>query len=461
MSDELTLSSDQRRALDQVKAWWQSTATKPGQFCDDEAHSPFPHTHGFAHDAPVMSIGGLAGTGKTTIARLLEDELKARIAFGTPTHKAAAVLRRKLEPEAADRVRTYHSMVYYPRVDRWCRRSGRSVQLVEHGCQALRDDGEECGCPERFGNCGGHPISACQVEERLSFTRREHLAGFRHLIVVDEASMLTEEQVLDIRSFGLPVLLIGDHGQLPPVKADMNPWMKAPIARLEVNHRQGPGSGITDLAHRVRGGYRPVIGTAGEGYAVLDRTAHGDHVQKLFGRFTPDPSRTVITWRNVTRVAVNRLMRGEDGQPRPGDRVVSLGNAELPVAKLKDGEWKPTHELPALVHNGELGTVVAVLGTTAKTIRLIVQLDGDRPAVGTWAALHQFNSPTSLTLNDPKRPSGRGWQAWDYGYAITAHKAQGSEFDDVIVVDERARDYERWMYTAVTRAKKKLVVVRW
>jgi exodeoxyribonuclease-5 len=81
--------------------------------------------------------------------------------------------------------------------------------------------------------------------------------------------------------------------------------------------------------------------------------------------------------------------------------------------------------------------------------------------VFTNAATAQFGKPETLAYNDPDKPRGRDWQSWDFGYAITAHKAQGSEFDDVIVIDENPMDYARWLYTAVTRARKRLVIVKW
>lgn len=451
---ELTLSEDQERALQRVGDWYSSLrSTQVAEFCDDEACAPYPHTHGFAHDHPVLAVGGLAGTGKTTIARLLSERLNARISFGTPTHKAAAVLRRKLAGEDAGRVSTYHSMVYHPMTSYMCGKSGLLVQMSEsHDCG---DD--DCACADRFEPCGGC-LGGCRVVEKLSFERRSFLGGMRHLIVVDEASMLTEAQVHDIRSFGVPVLLIGDHGQLPPVTADMNPWIAHPDARLEHNHRQGEGSGIIDVAHAVRRGWRPVPGKYGDGStAVLDRKVSGDAVVAMLQRFTASPSRAVVVWRNKTRCTLNALLRGRQGDPQEGDRLVCLRGDAMKV-HLEHGD--------TYVHNGELGTVVSVLAVNSNTVKLAVKLDDPdaaagitRPTVETVAARWQFGEPTALAMNDPRRP--RGAHSWDWGYALTAHKAQGSEWDQVVVVDERAMDYERWTYTAVTRAKKQLVVVRW
>jgi exodeoxyribonuclease V len=444
------LSEDQALALKKVVDWYREL---PGamvpEFCESGGKGAgcpsYGHTHGYAHDYPVMSLGGLAGTGKTTLTALIERELKARVAYATPTHKAASVLRRKLE---GARVSTYHSMIYYPCAIHYCGISG--VDVTQEGGGGL--DGEV-----RWKPCGVSHAGECRVLDRLIFERRDFVAGFVHLIVVDEASMLGEAQVEDIRSFGVPVLLVGDHGQLPPVKAELNRWIKEPIARLEVNHRQGDGSSIVELAHRVRAGVRVGVGMGTKEIGVLSRVDHPEAVAGLLERFKCGEKRIVITWRNRTRVGVNAAMRTASsrvGGVAVGDRVVCLRGAEL----VPEGRGEPVY-----VHNGELGEVVEVGSESdrGRKVRLKVKLDGDRPVVSTVAAVAQFGCETALAHNDKLRPSGADWTPWDYGYCITAHKAQGSEFDDVIVIDEGPFDYERWMYTAITRAAKRLVVVRW
>lgn len=464
---ELTLSEDQDAALQRVGDWYAGLPPAAiAEFCDDDGHAPYPHTHGHAQHHPVLAVGGLAGTGKTTIARLLSERLNARISFGTPTHKAAAVLRRKLDEADAGRVSTYHSLVYHPMVSYACGKSGLPVSSdPQHRC-GEDDENGGCSCPGRFETCGGC-LGGCRVVEKLSFERRAFLGGLRHLIVIDEASMLTEAQVEDVRSFGVPLLLIGDHGQLPPVKADMNPWIAAPDALLERNHRQGEGSGIIDVAHAVRGGWRPTVGRYGDGStAVISRRESPQAVISMLQRFDAGPRRAVIVWRNRTRCELNGLLRGRTGDPTPGDRVVCLKGEAMRLMEL-DARGRPANlHGDTYVHNGELGTVLAALDVRENTITLVVKLDDPdpergvtRPIVRTTAMRWQFGEPAALAFNDRRRP--RGAHSWDWGYALTAHKAQGSEWDQVVVVDEGAMDYERWTYTAVTRAKEKLVVVKW
>lgn len=463
---EIELSADQEEALRRVEEWYRSVPmTAVAEFCDGgrgggSGCPAWGHTHGYAHDHPVMSLGGLAGTGKTTITGLVVEWLGARVAYCTPTHKAASVLRRKLG--AGESVSTYHSMIYYPRPIAYCARSGVDVVPDE------RLGGEEAGA---WKECGVKHSGECVVRDKLVFERREVLAGYHHLVVVDEASMLSEAQVEDIRSFGVPVLLVGDHGQLPPVKAEMNPWIREPVARLEVNHRQGEGSSIVDLAHRVRAGERVGPQHSGAEIGVLSRAHHYDAVMGLFSRFECGPQRIIITWRNATRAAINAAMRehkfqGTDvrpSKPLPGDRIICLRGANLKAAeRSEDGHWSAKHQT-TYVHNGELGTVleVGLEGQRGNTVQLVVQLDGERPAVWATAATHQLGEPAELARNDQRRPRGEDWSSWDYGYAITAHKSQGSEWRQAIVIDEGPYDYSRWVYTALTRASEAVIVVKW
>ena len=182
--------------------------------------------------------------------RRIVDELGVQAVYGTPTHKAAAVLRGKLPRDQASRVRTYHSLVYHMHPVHHCDITGRQVRRIVDHCTCGQDD--DCQCPSRFDPCGGQPHHECRIREELNQERRRYIGGHRDVIFIDESSMLSEEQVEDVRSFGIPVILVGDFGQLPPIKADMNPWTLNPEVLLTENHRQGAGSGILEAAYDVR-----------------------------------------------------------------------------------------------------------------------------------------------------------------------------------------------------------------
>jgi exodeoxyribonuclease-5 len=157
---------------------------------------------------PVQTLGGYAGTGKTTVLAELA-RLRPNYAVVAPTGKAADVLRRK----GVDRAETIHSAIYTPK-----KIPGGGVEFV------LR------------------PLPPC--------------SGF----LVDEASMVGERLHRDLASFGVPVIYLGDHGQLPPVKGTLN-LMADPTHRLERIHRNaGP---IARFAEHLReGGSAPRFDSA-------------------------------------------------------------------------------------------------------------------------------------------------------------------------------------------------------
>ncbi len=472
---------DQQEALDRISYWFEGceAAGRP-RGCNSEecvGGQGYWHTHGTVKPAPVLALGGLAGSGKTTLVKALESELGVRAVYGTPTHKAASVLRRKMDdPEQAGRVRTYHSMIYTASETHRCSRSGLRVREDRTARCGHGERSADClDCPPVFVQCGEHRGLDCRIEGQLHFDLREHVAGVRRLIVVDEASMLTEEQVDHIRSFGIPVLLCGDHGQLPPVQGVMNRGMLNPEIRLEGNHRQADGAeGIVDTARAVRaGGTRVRPGMHAPGLWAVDRRDAGVMDYFTLDGFAPGPDRAVIAWTNRMRSVVNNMFHGE-GPVAAGDRVISLqGGHVLPVKRV-DGRWEPM-PTPVDGYNGMVGTVTEVRDFKAKTATLVVELDDpltvarERDEDGGYVEPHRITHVLSVAALDqfgrdrqlPIDGKPRGSLLWDYAYAITAHKAQGSEYTDVIILDERPLDYQKWMYTALTRAKRRVIVVRW
>lgn len=457
------LSPDQVVALDRIAAWFQGVEGNV-RHCDDEQCAPYEHTHGQGTDAPVMSLGGVAGTGKTTVMRWLEAALACRVTYGVPTHKAARVLRGKLDAGAQERVNTFHSLAFYPNVRYVCTRTRQPVRLAVQpgGCGHPTDS--DCDCPMRFDPCNAGAAHDCVVDEQLRWEDRPYLTGACDLLVLDESSMVSEEDVARLRAFGVPLLLVGDHGQLPPVKAKMNPWTMKPDVSLTENHRQANDtSGIVDVALAFRDGQKPPVGTYGDGRTVVvPRTGAGVsellNPERYQGEGVSRPA-IICPW-NKLRANVNKRFHGA-GPVRPGDQVVSLSRCLAPLVRnpLGPGATMATLDLgdTVPVFNGQTGVVMAVLATRAKTCDLVVNVEGAGQVLVTNVANDQFGRAAQLALNE--RPVGA--RLWDYAYAITAHKAQGSEWDNVLVLEEGPQDYARWMYTAVTRARERLVVVRY
>lgn len=460
--DELKLSADQQAALDAVVDWFKGVRGEVWT-CENEGCARYPHVHSDAAEPPpVMSLGGLAGTGKTTIIRLLEEMLDARIQFGTPTHKAARVLRGKLDPEQADRVATYHSLIYRMNAVYRCTGTGKILKPYRDGCD--HGKGADCDCAMVFPSCSPqNEAHTCNVEESLTKEMKKFLAGEGELLVIDEASMLGESEVDDVRRFNVPVLLVGDHGQLPPVKSPMNQWIASPLATLTENHRQGEASGIVGAALGVRVSGRPGLpyGTYGDGSMIVvfkDDDGAGNFINPAWWKNRGQEAPPFICYLNKTRGMLNRLFHG-DGPVRPGDKVTALERClAMEVTDLGGGKVT-LGDKTINVHNGDTGVVKLVTeGAQAGRVDVAVQLDDadDRIVLFTNVLEKQFGMNTKISWND--RPSGV--TLLDYAYAFTCHKAQGSEWDGIIVIDENPRDYQRWMYTALTRAKNRLVVVR-
>lgn len=474
LENAITLGPSQENALDRVGEWLKNAP--PVRYCDlaeclgyPDADGDMPHTHGGAQDFPVLSVGGLAGTGKTALAGQLADRLGVRVTFGTPTNKAAWVLRHKLPQEQRGRCGTYHSLLFRPNSWHSCLASGEIAG--ELGCQCgngFEDD--ECACP-RFrcpdARCQSS-AEGCRVEGHLTFEKREHAGGHRDLLVLDEASMITEEQVGEIRRFGLPILLVGDHGQLSPVKGSVSPWMLKPDIELLENYRQSEESGIIRAALTARKLGTIPLGTYGTGAVVMNGSSRPDAYEALAPhRLIPGQQSMMVTWTNSRRSELNRATHAAiaDGNPAviiKGERLTSLGTYDCEVMKPdNNGGWRAAgwqHK----VANGISGTVLEVLAMSRKTADIVIQLDG-HPGEELGRTVKVVRRIDLGQLGNPKalRPDERVASAWDYGYASTVHKAQGSEADKVAVVGQgpSGPDRARWTYTACTRAREKLLVI--
>jgi exodeoxyribonuclease-5 len=399
-----SLSDGQRAALTAILKWFQ-----------DGGREPF-------------TLGGLAGTGKTTLAGLLPEVLPAgtKICYVAPTGKAASVLRTKLPRRISpDDVSTIHRRLYQPQVATIC--------LVSD--QLLRGEGTD-RCPVHLA-----APDPCPVRQQVSFAPiEEPLAGYS-LVVADEASMIPEQLWRDLTCHGVPVLAIGDHGQLPPVRSAFS-LMTSPDFRLEEIHRQAAGSPILQVARWAREQGQIPHGWYGENVVKIRPPDLG------YIGLHPRDSDMIICAKNATRMFHNAAMRaqfGRSGIPSAGDVVICLRN------NYDEG-----------LFNGQRGTITevrdeALMVKNEPVFELTVELEGvSFPWTG-YAAAAQFETPETLTTLP------RDLALFGYGYALTAHKAQGSQAGAVIIIEEDWPTYERerWLYTAVTRAERELTVVGW
>jgi ATP-dependent exoDNAse (exonuclease V) alpha subunit len=259
------------------------------------------------------------------------------------------------------------------------------------------------------------------------------------LIVIDECSMVDAELARDLLSFGKPILVLGDPFQLPPVKGGGYFTEAAPDVMLTAIHRQAADNPIIRLSQIVRSGGELPDGVYGETRVV--RRGAIDAAEVL-------AADQVLVGVNRTRRAYNQRMRDLNGfaEPLPvaGDRLVCLRN-DRTKGLINGGLWR----------------VEALGGMQKDFVRMTVRSadEGSAKAVKV-AVLKHFFEGTEGELAYPLR---RESDEFDYGYALTVHKAQGSQWDDVMLFDESFAFREhraRWLYTGLTRAAKRLTVVR-
>lgn len=375
----IDVSGEQSDALKAARSW----LTKPKQ--------------------QVFRLFGYAGTGKTTLARHFAEQVDGSVQFAAFTGKAAQVLRTK----GASNARTIHSLIYRPR-------------------------GEEEQEDEATGKMTMAPTFAINRQSPISKAA---------LIVIDECSMVDEALGRDLLSFGTPVLVLGDPGQLPPIGGGGFFTEQDPDFLLEEIHRQAADNPIIQIARDVREGREIDYGNYGDVQVIARSQVTGDLVMN---------ADQVLVGTNKTRKRYNmrlRELKGFTGPlPQAGDKMVCLRND--PAKDLLNGSlWK---------------VMTAARETVKPGINLLLTPEEEdfRSGIAKIKLLKkQFEFPDEeITWQEKRR-----YDDFDYGYALTVHKAQGSQWDNVVLFDESFafKDIrERWLYTAITRAAKKLTIVK-
>jgi len=271
------------------------------------------------------------------------------------------------------------------------------------------------------------------------FVRKDdfELAGIA-LIIIDECSMVDAKLGEDLLSFGKRILVLGDPAQLPPVNGTGFFTNAKPDILLTEIHRQAADNPIIALATHVRQGGKLAPGIHGDSRVLPALDVDPDVVLK---------ADQVLCGRNATRCRLNTRIRELRGQraswPVTGDKLVCLRN---------------NHSRGLL--NGEIWFIAAVLPPEdPRAIRLVLRSEdgtiGDKEV-----RVHEaFFAGTGDKLTEAER---RGLDEFTYGYALTVHKAQGSEWNHVVLFDEgdAFRDDARtFRYTGLTRAAKSITVV--
>ncbi|MCT8999684.1 ATP-dependent DNA helicase [Chelativorans intermedius] len=351
----------------------------------------------------VFRLFGYAGTGKTTLARYFAEHVDGEVQFAAFTGKAAQVLRSR----GATNARTIHSLIYRPR-------------------------GEEAVEDEATGRTTMSPT--------FSLNRQSPVARAK-LVIIDECSMVDEELGRDLMSFGTPILVLGDPGQLPPISGGGFFTEHAPDYLLTEIHRQARDNPIIRLALDVREGRELDHGDFGAARVIRRGEVNSDLVLA---------ADQVLVGINRTRRRYNQRLRELKGfdalYPQAGDKLVCLRND--PAKGLLNGSlWK---------------VMTASRETVKPGINLLVSPEEDDPDRGV-AKIKLLKAAFEEPETEIPWQTRKRYDDFDFGYALTVHKAQGSQWDEVVLFDESFafRDTrQRWLYTAITRAAERLTVVR-
>ncbi|WP_136646576.1 ATP-dependent RecD-like DNA helicase [Tabrizicola sp. YIM 78059] len=410
----------------------------------------------------VFRLFGYAGSGKSTVLKFALDDLglsplrSARdgrcvpgVVTATFTGKAALVLTRKGTP-----ARTIHSLIYtaIEATEEEIEEAARKIALAER--DALRLSGFARTTADAAIEAMRQGLSAMK-HPRFALNPQSDAADAR-LIVLDEVSMVGEEMARDLMSFGKPILVLGDPGQLPPIKGEGAFTRDAPDVMLTEIHRQAAESAIVRLATMARMG-EPI------GFGVYD-----DHVAKLRkGDITPEQALRggqLICGLNATRFQLNNAMRAAAGL---GGTYLPTGRAEKIICLKNDNALGLINgmflTLEDIVDEGSLYFSAVV--RDAEDGRRIGEPDRDgRPGrLRIYKGHFEDHVAYDARRHDRDYKEKRLLAEATFGWAITAHKAQGSQWENVIVWDDglgRSEiDRRRWLYTAITRAERGLVLL--
>lgn len=393
----------------------------------------------------MFRLFGYAGTGKTTMAKEIPAALglEGNVRYGTFTGKAAHVLRSK----GAQPVSTIHSAVYFPTS------STEAKLALEAARTELAEIDDETADTSSILAERRAELEAL-IPELEANARRirwewnpESEWSRTGLIILDEVSMVDAKLAADVEAYGVPILVLGDPAQLPPVDGGGYYTNAKPDHMLDEIHRYALDNPITALATSVRESTGAALGLTQDNLVPASIRHAATHDQ-------------VLVWSNKRRWAMINALRSLKGYPRDevvaGDRIMIL-----------------TNDKDLAVFNGQQASVLDVTpGTLGPTLTLRLE-DGRETTMPVYA-----DGFMGLDLQNQAKKSGAGMRGnralATFADAITVHKAQGSEWSKVYVVNEtgamismKARkegreagisEARKWLYTAVTRAQDSVTI---
>lgn len=364
-------------------------------------------------ESSVFKLGGPAGSGKSYLIALVAEAVGVeRCLLITPTGKAANNLIKAALP-----ARTIHSQIYH-------------VQS-EDGIGGLDFDSVDGdGFKTLAALLEQNSQNGATYDEKITrFCLKEELDPRYELIIIDEGSMVGGNLLKDVMSFGIPVLLVGDPNQLPPVN-DTTVFTHCDYY-LEEIVRQAQGSPVIYLSQEVLRGH---VSVGVYGSCMIRKGPVSDE-ELCFADI-------VLTDTNISRSNLNDRMRklalDFRAQAKPvsiGDRIICRTNTNI----VSSEGFSLT--------NGAQGIIRKIKHTNSSYS--LIDLVMSTPDLGEYSFIGTTRPELfPAQLRPPKV---------EYGYALTVHLSQGSEWPNVIY-QQSSFIKKSAMYTAITRAKESVLI---
>ena len=387
---DIELNAQQKDTLEKLRDWWYNGTSQ------------------------TFEISGAAGTGKTTLIKYLIKELKLykeEVLFTAYVGKATLAMTR-----SGVTAKTIHSAITY------------ATDEFKYD-----DNGEKI-------------LIYGRAARKKKFVKRPYLDQRIKLIVVDEGSMVPEKLAEWLLSYRIPIIVLGDLNQLPPV-AGTSVFLKKPDAVLTEIMRQASDSPIPYFAQFIlKNGPRLKPGYIGDKIKIIRRDLLTDDILQS--------ADVVICGRNKTRDMLNKYIR---------ENIFGRTN-EIPVIgdKLicRENDWSRCIDEDYYLINGLIGYVVDIDLETISKDSMVLDF---KPDFLDECFKNVVLDRVFMKLTpQEKKYYKTDFTKFEYGYAITCHLSQGSQYNKVVVFYEFMHDYEyatKWLYTAVTRAIDELIVV--
>ena len=387
----MKLNEQQAQAIEALRKWW------------------------YNGNKQVFQISGAAGTGKTTLIRYLINEIKLEhdeVLFTAFVGKATLAMSRN-----GLNAKTLHSAICYCKDEPVLDENGNVVTEYNR-----------------------------RVTKRV-FTRRRKIDPRIRLIVVDEGSMVPAKMADWLLKFKVPIIVLGDLNQLPPVIGDSF-FLKEPDVVLTQIMRQSSESPIPYFAQNVLQNGTKCLSPGLQIGNKINVLSKADITPELLKDYDVIICGTNKTRNNLNTYIRERIYGRTQDYPVIGDKLI-----------CRENDWTFSVDDVYLI-NGLIGYVTDIDLESISDYTMKIDFKPEFMD-------NEFKNVTldriymGLSPND-KRFYRSNYHKFEYGYAITCHLSQGSQYNRVLVFNESfgtAEERRKWLYTAVTRAIDKVTIL--